>query len=144
MILLSAGAPRRCVGAFNDKKIAGVMHMEGAEAIGPTSTRSTSSTTWACARSARCGAATVFGYGVPFKFPGTPDIGPGLTDRGKELIRLCNELGILIDLSHMNQAGFETWRSSRLRRWSPTALQRPRPSRLAAQPDRIRPARADP
>jgi membrane dipeptidase len=44
---------------------------------------------------------------VPFKFPGDPDIGPGLTDAGKSLVRLCNELGILIDLSHMNAAGFE-------------------------------------
>jgi membrane dipeptidase len=49
----------------------------------------------------------VFGHGVPFKFPGDPDIGPGLTESGKDLVRLCNELGILIDLSHMNQAGFE-------------------------------------
>jgi membrane dipeptidase len=50
---------------------------------------------------------TIFGYGVPMKFPGTPDTGLGLTDTGKDLVRLCNELGILIDLSHMNQAGFE-------------------------------------
>jgi membrane dipeptidase len=49
----------------------------------------------------------VFGHGVPFKFPGNPNIGPGLTDAGKELVKLCNKLGILIDLSHMNQAGFE-------------------------------------
>jgi membrane dipeptidase len=50
---------------------------------------------------------TVFGHGVPFKFPGDPDIGPGLTEAGKDLVRLCNELGIMIDLSHMNRAGFE-------------------------------------
>ncbi|HEX4296877.1 MAG TPA: membrane dipeptidase, partial [Devosia sp.] len=50
---------------------------------------------------------TVFGHGVPFRYPGDPDIGPGLTPAGKDLVRLCNELGIMIDLSHMNQAGFE-------------------------------------
>lgn len=39
-------------------------------------------------------------------FPGSPDTGPGLTEKGKDLVRLCNELGIMIDLSHMNEAGF--------------------------------------
>ena len=89
-------------------KIAGVMHMEGAEAIGADldalylfyemGLRSLGPV-WS--------RPTVFGYGVPFKFPGGPDIGPGLTEPGKDLVRLCNELGVLIDLSHMNQAGFE-------------------------------------
>jgi membrane dipeptidase len=50
---------------------------------------------------------TIFGEGVPMKFPGSPDIGGGLTEKGNDLVRLCNELGIMIDLSHMNQAGFE-------------------------------------
>lgn len=49
---------------------------------------------------------TVFGYGVPFKFQHSPDIGPGLTDAGKSLIRACNRLGIMIDLSHLNEQGF--------------------------------------
>ncbi len=49
---------------------------------------------------------TVFGHGVPFAFPSTPDTGPGLTDAGKDLVRLCNELGIMLDLSHLNKAGF--------------------------------------
>lgn len=49
---------------------------------------------------------TAFGHGVPLAFPGKPDTGPGLTDKGKELIRRCNQLGILIDLSHLNEAGF--------------------------------------
>jgi membrane dipeptidase len=101
----SAEAVRSAIAAG---KIAGVMHMEGAEAIGPDldalylfyemGLRSLGPV-WS--------RPTVFGHGVPFKFPGTPDIGPGLTAAGEDLIRLCNELGILIDLSHMNQAGFE-------------------------------------
>lgn len=94
--------------AMQSGKIAGVMHMEGAEAIGADldalylfyemGLRSLGPV-WS--------RPTVFGHGVPFKFPGTPDIGPGLTEAGKNLVRLCNELGVLIDLSHMNQAGFE-------------------------------------
>jgi membrane dipeptidase len=47
-----------------------------------------------------------FGYGVPFKFPHTPDIGPGLTSNGKNLVKKCNELGIMIDLAHLNEKGF--------------------------------------
>jgi membrane dipeptidase len=47
-----------------------------------------------------------FGTGVPIKRSGSPDIGPGLTDAGKALVRACNELGILIDVSHLNEAGF--------------------------------------
>jgi membrane dipeptidase len=47
-----------------------------------------------------------FGHGVPFVSPSSPDIGPGLSSDGKALVRRCGELGILIDLSHMNEAGF--------------------------------------
>ena len=100
--------PSAVRGTMQAGKIAGVMHMEGAEAIGADldalylfyemGLRSLGPV-WS--------RPTAFGYGVPFKFPGTPDIGPGLTEAGKDLVRLCNELGVLIDLSHMNQAGFE-------------------------------------
>ncbi len=47
-----------------------------------------------------------FGHGVPFAYPKLPDTGPGLTDAGKALVRTCNDLGILIDLSHLNEKGF--------------------------------------
>lgn len=87
--------------------IAGVMHMEGAEAIDPDldalhafhamGLRSLGPV-WS--------RPTIFGHGVPFRFPGTPDTGPGLTDAGKRLIRACNDLKIVVDLSHMNEAGF--------------------------------------
>ncbi|MEM9631812.1 MAG: dipeptidase [Pseudomonadota bacterium] len=48
----------------------------------------------------------IFGHGVPFRFPATPDIGPGLTEHGKALIAECNQRKVLIDLSHLNEKGF--------------------------------------
>ncbi|KGB82211.1 peptidase M19 [Rhodovulum sp. NI22] len=55
---------------------------------------------------------TIFGHGVPFRFPSTADTGPGLTEHGINLVKRCNELGIMIDLSHLNEAGF--WDVARL------------------------------
>jgi membrane dipeptidase len=48
----------------------------------------------------------IFAEGVPFKFGQTPDTGPGLTDAGKALVRACNRLGVMLDLSHLNEKGF--------------------------------------
>lgn len=88
-------------------QIAAILHFEGAEAIGEdldalhlwhaTGLRSLGPV-WS--------RPTVFGHGVPFRYPGTPDTGAGLTDAGKRLVRECNALGIMIDLSHLNEAGF--------------------------------------
>ena len=87
--------------------IAGIMHMEGAEAIGvdldalhafhAMGLRSIGPV-WS--------RPTVFGNGVPFGFPGSPDTGEGLTPAGKRLIKECNALNIMIDLSHINEKGF--------------------------------------
>ena len=48
----------------------------------------------------------IFGHGVPFAYPRSPDIGPGLTDAGKALLKACNRLGIMLDVSHLNERGF--------------------------------------
>lgn len=45
-----------------------------------------------------------FATGAPFR-RGTAEEGPGLTDAGRALVRACDELGILIDVSHLNAAG---------------------------------------
>ncbi len=84
-----------------------VLQIEGAEAIAPDLSnladyyaRGVRSITLVWSR------PNAFGYGVPFTFPGSPDVGPGLSAAGKELVRACNQLGILIDLSHLNEKGF--------------------------------------
>jgi len=47
-----------------------------------------------------------FAHGVPFGFPRSPDTGSGLTVAGRELVRASNRLGIMLDLSHLNEQGF--------------------------------------
>lgn len=49
---------------------------------------------------------TIFAEGVPFLHRHTPDTGAGLTEAGKRLVQACNARRIMIDLSHMNEAGF--------------------------------------
>ena len=94
-------------GAMEAGILAAVMHMEGAEAIDPgfhalevlyaAGLRSLGPV-WS--------RPTIYGHGVPFRFPSTGDIGPGLTPDGLRLVKKCNDLNILIDLSHLNEAGF--------------------------------------
>ena len=54
----------------------------------------------------------IFGHGVPFHFPAGPDLGDGLTVAGEKLVGACNEMKILVDLSHITEKGF--WDVARL------------------------------
>ncbi len=47
-----------------------------------------------------------FGFGVPMLRQPQLDAGQGLTDAGCDLVRACERLGILVDLSHITEAGF--------------------------------------
>jgi membrane dipeptidase len=86
---------------------AAVLHLEGAEAIDPGLE---ALDVWYGAGLRSIGPVwsrpNSFAHGVPFVSPSSPDIGPGLTDAGRALVRRCGELGILIDVSHLNEAGF--------------------------------------
>lgn len=90
-----------------------VMHLEGAEAIDPDLELLAA---WHGRGLRSLGPVwsrdNAFAHGVPFRFPSLPDVGPGLTDRGSALVAACAELGILVDLSHLNEAGF--WDVARL------------------------------
>jgi membrane dipeptidase len=87
--------------------LAAVLHFEGAENLGPDpgalealyekGLRSLG-LVWS--------RPNAYAYGVPFRFPSSPDTGPGLTGAGRDLVRECDRLGILLDLSHLNEHGF--------------------------------------
>lgn len=99
--------------AIARKTLAVVLHLEGCEAIdgdlnflevlyaaglrslGPVWSRN-----------------NIFGHGVPFAFPALPDLGDGLTVAGEKLVGACNEMKILVDLSHITEKGF--WDVARL------------------------------
>jgi membrane dipeptidase len=93
--------------ALNRDVIAAVLHFEGAEAIDPDLD---ALEVFYQAGLRSLGLAwsrpNVFAHGVPFKFPGSPDTGPGLSNAGRQLVKACNRLGIMIDLAHMNERGF--------------------------------------
>lgn len=89
------------------RRLAVVLHFEGAEAIRPDLSdleayyqRGLRSLGIVWSR------PNAFASGVPFVFPETPDTGPGLTPAGRALVRECNRLGILLDLAHINEKGF--------------------------------------
>lgn len=98
---------RELRGCLADGTLAAVLHIEGAEAIDPdldmlevlyrAGLRSLG-IVWS--------RPNAFGHGVPFRYPSSPDIGPGLTEAGERLVRACNRLGIVVDVSHLNEKGF--------------------------------------
>ncbi len=103
-LVRTAAEVREC---FADGVLALLMHIEGADAIDPeldflylmhaAGLRSLG-LVWS--------RPNAFAEGVPFRFPSTPDTGPGLTDAGRRLVQACNELSLVIDLSHLNEQGF--------------------------------------
>ena len=103
-ICRNAAEVRQAVGGGT---LAAVLHIEGAEAIDvnfdalevlyAAGLRSIG-LVWS--------RANAFASGVPFRFPSDAEIGPGLSDAGKALVKECNGRGVMIDLSHLNAAGF--------------------------------------
>lgn len=93
--------------AIAEGVMAGILHFEGAEAVGADLA---ALDVYHAAGLRSLGPVwsrpNLFAHGVPFAFPGSPDKGPGLTAHGRALVRRCNELGIMLDLSHLNERGF--------------------------------------
>jgi len=108
-----AGAWRLCRTVKDIRKamasgvFAAVMHIEGCEAIGADLA---ALDVFYAAGLRSLGPVwsrhNIFGHGVPFAFPSSPDTAPGLTEAGFALVRECNRLGIMIDLAHITEKGF--------------------------------------
>jgi membrane dipeptidase len=103
----------RSAADFRPGRVTAILHLEGADALAPDLSdldrwyeRGLRSIGLVWSR------PNAFAEGVPFRFPASPDTGPGLTPAGRDLVRACNERGILVDLSHLNEAGF--WDVARL------------------------------
>jgi membrane dipeptidase len=90
-----------------------VLHIEGAE---PIDAELEALELWYAAGLRSLGPVwsrpNAFADGVPFIFGSGPDTGPGLSEAGGRLVRRCAELGVVVDLAHMNEAGF--WDVARL------------------------------
>ncbi len=103
-LVRDAGDLDACLGG---EALGVILHLEGAEPIDPDLD---ALEVWHAAGLRSVGLvwsrANAFGHGVPFRFPSTPDIGPGLTPAGRRLVRRCSELGLAVDVSHLNAAGF--------------------------------------
>ncbi|MGN6799067.1 MAG: dipeptidase [Gaiellaceae bacterium] len=97
----------KAVEDFRDGEVTAIVHMEGAEAIADDLSNLRH---WYDRGLRSIGIVwsrrNAFAEGVPFQFPASPDTGPGLTDAGRALVRACNEIGILVDVSHLNERGF--------------------------------------
>lgn len=93
--------------SLKNGRIAAIAHIEGAEAI-DRDFNSLEVYYQAGLRSLGIvwSRSNDYGEGVPFRFPSSPDIGGGLTDAGKALVRECNRLGIMVDTTHLNEKGF--------------------------------------
>ncbi len=78
-----------CEGIDEDLHSLDVLYRAGLRSVGPVWSRTNQ-----------------FGEGVPFRFPSSPDTGSGLTPFGVKLVKRCSEKRIMVDLSHINEAGF--------------------------------------
>ena len=103
-VVRTAAGLAECV---EGEAVGAILHLEGAEPLDPELRRleplherglRSVGPVWS--------RPNAFAEGVPFRIPSSPDTGPGLTAAGRELVRACNRLRILLDLSHLNERGF--------------------------------------
>ncbi|MDO5621953.1 MAG: dipeptidase [Paracoccus sp. (in: a-proteobacteria)] len=98
--------------AMAANRIAAILHIEGAEPIADLDALHVWHAIGLRSLGPVWSRSTRYAHGVPFAFPSSPDTGDGLTDAGRDLIRECNSLKIMVDLSHLNEKGF--WDVARL------------------------------
>lgn len=93
--------------AFVGAPLACVLHLEGADCIGPE--------LWELDALYAMGLRslgvvwsrpTIFGEGVPFVHGRDGDTGGGLTPEGRALVAKCKAMGVMVDTSHLTLKGF--------------------------------------
>jgi membrane dipeptidase len=110
--LEAAGHLRVCLGADDVEAamtagvLAAVPHIEGAEAVVDLEVLEALHALGLRSLGPVWSRPNAYATGVPFAFPGTPDVGTGLTAAGRELVAACDRLRIVLDVSHLNEAGF--------------------------------------
>lgn len=110
--LEAAGHLRVCTSADEveaavaDRVLAAVPHVEGAEAIVDLDVLEALHALGLRSLGLVWSRPNAFASGVPFAFPGSPDVGTGLTAAGRALVAACDRLRIVLDVSHLNAAGF--------------------------------------
>lgn len=93
--------------AMDSGQLAAILHVEGAEAIGPDLEElDTLHALGLRSIGPVWSRNTIFAHGVPFRFPSDGDIGPGLTEHGRRLVARAGVLSMVVDTSHLNVAGF--------------------------------------
>ena len=110
--LEAAGHLRVCLSAGDveaamaDGVLAAVPHIEGAEAVVDLDVLEALHALGLRSLGPVWSRPNAYATGVPFAFPGTPDVGTGLTAAGRDLVAACDRLRIVLDVSHLNEAGF--------------------------------------
>lgn len=93
--------------AWRSPALTVVLHLEGCEALdGDLNSLETLYRAGVRSLGPCWSRPNIFGVGVPFAYPASPDQGPGLTEAGRRLVARCGELGILLDCAHLNAQGF--------------------------------------
>jgi membrane dipeptidase len=102
-IVRTAEELERCV---EGGPLGAILHLEGAEPIEPDLSNLEG---WYERGLRSIGLVwsrpNAFAHGAPFRYPGSADVGSGLTRAGRALVDACGRLGIALDVSHLNTRG---------------------------------------
>ena len=105
--LALCGSANDIAASMEDDRVAILPHIEGAECI-DTGLDTLEVLHAAGLRSLGLvwSRPNAFAHGAPIDMGESYDAQAGLTDAGRALVRECNAMGVMIDLSHLNEGGF--------------------------------------
>ena len=87
-------------------RVNAIMHLEGAEPLGPDLLRPRALVRPGAPVGRHRRSGRTRSPRACRSVSRSPGTGPGLTAAGFGLVRACNRLGVLVDVSHLNEAGF--------------------------------------